>query len=92
MQNVKVELLGRTFNVRTDDDPVHIQGVAEFVNQRCAELQAGGPLPVPNVALLAALTIADELLKEREKNAAMRRKLRSHSTALLERLESIPVV
>jgi cell division protein ZapA len=58
--------LGSTFTLRSDDDPGHLRRVADFVTAKVEEVQRAIPTASPlKVAMLTALNIADDLLKER---------------------------
>lgn len=59
-------VLGSTFTLRSDDDPGHLRRVADYVTAKLEEVQRAMPTASPlNVAVLSALNIADELMKER---------------------------
>ena len=59
-------VLGSTFTLRSDDEPDHLRMVADYVTARLEEVQRAIPTASPlKVAVLSALNIADELIKER---------------------------
>lgn len=80
---VRISLLGQTFTLRTDESDEHIQSVAELVDSRLRELKDRGAPADRTLGLFAALTLADELLKARERSDAIDERLR----AQIERLE-----
>jgi cell division protein ZapA len=52
--------------LRTDASPAHARAVAEFVDQAMRGIRGAAPTLEPyKVAVLAALQVADELLRER---------------------------
>lgn len=87
---VKLELLGRRFTVRSDDDDEYIQGLVEFVNNKLTEIrEATGRIDADSIALLAALDIADALFRERREARELRREVKERSRRLLESMERV---
>ncbi len=84
----QVKLMGREFRIRSPEDPEHIDAAARYVNQ-LIEGMAGGKrhLPIQNVLLLASMSMADELLRERARHDALKEKIRAQSRALLARMD-----
>lgn len=61
---VSVVIYGETYPLKGDADPGKIEQVAAFVDERMQETAQGNfRLPPEKVAILAALNIADELLR-----------------------------
>lgn len=72
---VDVEIMGQRFTVRSEADEGYIRRVADYVDAKAQEvLSANRPLGNFNVAMLAALNIADEYhrLKERHDRVLQR--------------------
>lgn len=67
---VKVTVMGKTFTMQTDEDEVHVQRVARLVDGRVAELRQK-QAPEAMLAVLAAMMIADDLVKERRRHSDM---------------------
>ncbi len=67
---VQINLGGQAFTLRTDDSEEHVQACADLVNERLADLQAKGAPPA-TIGLFVAMTIADDLLKGRNAQAAL---------------------
>ncbi len=85
-QSHQVSLLGREFKIRSDDGD-HLQEAATYVNSLVAELQGDKRhVPMQSLLLLASLSVADELMRERARNEAIKEKIRAQSRALLSRL------
>ena len=67
IQNVRIEIFGKEYNIRGEADPQYIQRVAAYVDRKMREINEKLPLPsLSQVAILASLNIADELLRERD--------------------------
>lgn len=83
---VKVTLMGRPFTLQTDEDEVHVQRVARQVDQRLTDLRAKAALPLDSLALLVALTFADDLEKERHQTQRLLTEARDRAERLQHRL------
>jgi len=71
---MKVEIYDQVYNVAGDLDPEYVERLARYVDQRMRQIARGsGAIDSIKVAVLAALSIADELhslRQSREKNQA----------------------
>lgn len=66
-QAIRVDIYGQSYQVRGDASDSHIQDVAKWVDNKMREIGKRSPnLDHTKVAVLAALNIADELLKVRK--------------------------
>ncbi|MGE5174042.1 MAG: cell division protein ZapA [Betaproteobacteria bacterium] len=67
MERVQVEIYGQVYSIKGGDDPAHIRELADFVDAKMKEVEKGtGTVDPLRVAILATLTIADELYRMRE--------------------------
>lgn len=61
---VTVEIWGQQVTLRTQNDPEYVQRLARFVDRRMDAIAQKNPrLSTSQVALLAAINVADELFK-----------------------------
>lgn len=68
-RTIEITIMGQKFMVRSDSDESYIQRVAEFVNEKIIEISAKTKaIPSLQVVMLAAMNVADELLKSREEH------------------------
>ena len=69
---VEIKVFGQTYTVKTDVEEDHIQEVARYVNEKMDDvLKKTRSISTLNVAILTALNLADDLLKEkREKRGS----------------------
>ncbi len=78
-RSVKVDIFGHDYVLKSDSDDNHIQRVADLVDEKMKEVSATtNSKTVLNIAILAALNIADEYLKikdERKQAEAKAREL-----------------
>ena len=84
---VEIKVFGQVYTVKTDTDEEHIQTVARYVNEKMDEvLKKTKSVSTLNVAILTALNIADDLLKEKEKRIALLREVEAKSKDLVEKI------
>ena len=72
---VSVQIAGRDYNLTSADSAAHTQRVAAFVDRKMREIMACGLKNRETAAVMAALMIADDLLKSQDDNTRLRRKL-----------------
>ena len=64
-RSVSVEIFGRTYQIRSQDDHQYILKLAKMVNIKMAEVeQATKTVDSIRVAVLTALNLADQLLRQ----------------------------
>lgn len=78
-QSLKVDIFGNDYILKADTDDIRIQKVAEFVDKKMREVSLStNSKNTTNIAILAALNIADEYLRikdERDKAETKTREL-----------------
>ncbi len=63
--SVKVTLMGRSFSIRTQDNPEHVQAAAQRVQERVDQLRRlGTTVASDRLLALVALNLAGELLQK----------------------------
>lgn len=61
---MRIELLGTSFSVRTDEDPRYLQEVVEYYRRKIEEVQGSGTTGDPlKQAILAGILASDDYLK-----------------------------
>ncbi len=90
-QSVEVELAGQRLVIRTDEGPGYVQELAEYVDAHLKQLAGTGSggtgrstLNVQRIALLVAISLADELFREKD----LHRHYREQITAKLQALDA----
>jgi cell division protein ZapA len=85
---VEIKVFGQTYTVKTDAEEDHIQAVAQYVNEKISEvLKRTRSVSSLNVAILTALNIADDLLREKEKRRALLHEIETKSRDLAEKID-----
>jgi cell division protein ZapA len=87
--SVKVNIFGEDYPIKGDADSDYIREVAGYVDQKMKEVseRLSNKLPL-RVAVLAAMSITDELFKERGDKEKTLLGIEERSQSLLERLDS----
>jgi cell division protein ZapA (FtsZ GTPase activity inhibitor) len=80
---VEVTLQGRSFTLRTSEDPARLGEVVEYANARLDEVGSGSGMNPHSASLLTVLTLAEELLREREARARLRERVTAGSARIL---------
>lgn len=65
-RQLRIDVLGASFTIQSDESAEHLQRVSAYLREKVEEVKARYSFATPlTLALLAALNIADELVKER---------------------------
>lgn len=81
---VSVVIAGEEYKLRSDATPAYTMECAAIVDRTLAEILHQSPLVEGHkAAILAALSIADQLLQAREESAALRAELASRAAKLV---------
>lgn len=72
MESVQVEIFGQRYSIKGAADASYIRSIAAFVDAKMREVQAAtGTLDPHRVAILTALTIADELQRLKDRHGSL---------------------
>jgi cell division protein ZapA len=83
-RSVVVHIHGQRYVIRSDAEESYVQALAKFVDDRLSEIKTTSkPVSPQNLAMLAALNIADDLFKERQRNSAFKNTIREKSKTAL---------
>lgn len=70
--SVRVTIFGDEYTIRSDATAAHTRDVAAYVDRVIRQVQSAGTVvETHKVAILAALQIADELLRERRESSEL---------------------
>jgi cell division protein ZapA (FtsZ GTPase activity inhibitor) len=70
-RQLRIDVLGASFTIQSDESAEHLERVSAYLREKVEEVKARYSFATPlTLALLAALNIADELVKERSGRAA----------------------
>ena len=83
-EQFKVEIFGQTYSMQGDLDPVYVEELASFVDEKMRTISSGMRVSDSvRVAVLTALSIADELHTLRRNQQEMRGALRDRAERCL---------
>lgn len=88
-RSVRVSIAGFSLSVRTDAKASYVKELAAYVDDKLGEVRAGGGRTASTqaLALLAAMSIADELHQLRDEKRQLEREVRERSKKILDYLE-----
>jgi len=85
-RSVEVYIYGQKYVIRSESSEEYVKEVASLVDRKMREVaQRGRSVSTLNVAVLAALNIADELLKSSRDNEELLKRIKDQT----ERLDTI---
>ena len=85
-RSVEVHIYGQKYVIRSESSEEYVREVASLVDRKMREVaQRGRSVSTLNVAVLAALNIADELLKSSRDNEELLKRIKDQT----ERLDTI---
>jgi cell division protein ZapA len=89
MGSVQVEIFGQSYNIKADADHDRIRELAAYVDAKMKTIQKGtGTVDPHRVAILAALTISDELYNLKQEHSLFAQATEKSAQRLLEITEA----
>lgn len=85
-RTVEITLQGRRFQIRTTHAPDVLDEIVTYANRKLAEVANAGVVSPHSAALLALLSVVEELAKERENLGALKERIRMKSALILDML------
>ena len=87
-RSVAVTIAGQRFSLKSDADESYVQLLAESVDTRVRDLQKRSrQAGLQEAAVLVALQLADDLLRERRQRDDLRRRVREQAKRMLLELQ-----
>jgi len=88
-KEVRLEILGREYTVKSDEGEERVKKIGEYVNQKIQEITENTKtISTLNVAVLAALNIANDFFELQEKQKKYTRTVEDKSGQLVEKIRS----
>ena len=85
MQSIQVKILGQEYSIKGMDDHVYLRELAAFCDAKMREVQKGtGTSDAHRVAILASLTICDELFRLRKQYRSLEESAERSAQRMLE--------
>lgn len=79
-----LRIAGRDYTITSADAPEHVRRAGVYLDRKIAEMGSAGFVNRESAAVLAGLSIADELLTAQDDNTRLRRELMEARQALQE--------
>ena len=89
-QTYTLRIAGRDYTLTSSDAPEHVRRVAVYMDRKLAETASSGFLNREAAAVIAGLSIADELLTSQDDNTRLRRELMQARQELQEYRDAKP--
>ena len=86
-KSLKVKIAGAPIKVRSDADETYVRTLASFVDEKIQEVRYSSRASSHELAILAAMNIADDLFQERRKREGLKQRVRERSVTLLSLLD-----
>jgi cell division protein ZapA len=86
-QRIEVEIYNQSFIVNSEDDERYVQEIASYVDDKMRQMGENTKNTMPmRMAIMAALSIADEYHKALQREAATQKEIERLSSLILERI------
>ena len=86
---VDVKIMGQKFTMMSNEPEEHLYKVADYVNKKIKEIQSKtGTVGAPNLAILAALNIADDYLHSKKDLERIKKSVKSRGKQLVQYLDA----
>ena len=86
-QRIEVEIYNQTFVVNSEDDERYVREIASYVDHRMRQVGENAKNAMPmRMAIMAALSIADEYHKALQREAATQKEVERLSSRILDRI------
>lgn len=85
--SIKVEIAGEEYTLRTNAGEEYTRRCAALVNDRMEEIRSGSGLDRLKAAIMAALSLSDDILQQRAEIEDLRNAVESEADTLVERLD-----
>ncbi|MGE0684845.1 MAG: cell division protein ZapA [Candidatus Binatia bacterium] len=86
-QRIEVEIYNQSFIVNSEDDERYVQEIASYVDEKMRQMGENTKNTMPmRMAIMAALSIADEYHKALQREAATQKEIERLSSLILERI------
>ena len=87
--SIRVSIFGETYNIRSQAEPEYTTEVAEHVNQVMHSIKKNVGLKEPHkIAILAAMSVTDELFQEKKNTEIRDEELERKSNSLIHLIDT----
>ncbi len=79
-QKITVRVAGKNYTLVSSDTPEYLRRVAALVDRRLQEMEISTGMPSQQMMALTCFNLADELLKAKDENTELKRRMQALST------------
>lgn len=81
-QKITVRVAEKNYTLVSSDSPEYLRRVAALVDRRLKEMEIASGMPAQQVMALTCFNLADELLKAKDENTALKRRMQESLAAV----------
>jgi len=74
-QKISVRVAGRSYTLVSSDPPEYVRRVAALADRRLNEMEMATGMPPQQAAVMTCIHLADELLRARDENTELKRRM-----------------
>lgn len=87
MGKLQIDVLGASFKVQAEEDDAYLEKLLSYYKDITDAIRSGSGLVNPvQISILSGITLVDELYKEKQKNAALMKKMETSESEAAENL------
>ena len=83
-QKITVRVAEKNYTLVSSDSPEYLRRVAALVDRRLKEMEIASGMPAQQVMALTCFNLADELLKAKDENTELKRRMQERPAAVPE--------
>ncbi|MBI4686179.1 MAG: cell division protein ZapA [Nitrospirae bacterium] len=88
MKTIEVQILGKKYSVKTDEDEMYVKSLAKYVDEKLREIYNSAPtIDHFKAAMMASLGIADDFFKLRMQHESMEKIIEEKTKVLSSLIE-----
>ncbi len=89
MRTVELAISGQRYKIRSDEQEEYLKNLASYVDERLTEIRRKTKTAgTQGMAVLAALNIADELFKSRQRESRIRQQMKEKIQRILKLVQA----
>jgi len=89
MRTFEVKILGQRYKVRSDEKEEYVKSLAQYLNEQLGDVQKSTKtVATQNLAVLAALNIADSLFKLQEDQDRFKKEVKERIRRILKLIQA----
>ncbi|MCK4541458.1 MAG: cell division protein ZapA [Spirochaetales bacterium] len=88
-EQVRIQMLGTSFTIQTDEDSVYLSRILDYVHDRITEVEGSMAVKDPlKVAILTAILITDDLFRQKAPSGQDEEEIKRITRSIMDRIEN----